>query len=145
MMYKEKVDGFLFWETCMLNWDSNIPYAVNLPSTQCGAIGSGDGIMWYKGVPSCRLNAIADGYEDHQYLTILSRQADALRKLAAGSSGNTKKQLLNAAGKSEKLCIVPGNIIADLTHYTSNPDVLLAQRRTVAQQIVKNNVLLNVQ
>lgn len=143
MMYKYKVGGFLYWNTDLLVQNTSLPYAEHLPSTDCGAIGSGDGILWYKSVPSCRLNCLAEGYEDHQYLTILSIQAARLKSLASKWNGAARAKLLRAATKSSRLCDIPASLIKDLAHYTSDPDLMLARRRTVANQIVSNRKLLN--
>jgi hypothetical protein len=144
MMYKYGVEGFLFWEFNILIWRPETLYAVNMPSTDCGTIGSGDGILWYKNMPSCRLNALADGFEDHQYLSILSRQADQVEKLVDSAKGDQKLNLTDLVKASRQLCELPRTIVEDLTHYAQTPDLMAEHRRKVAEQIVANQAVLGV-
>ena len=142
MAYKYEVEGLLFWTFDLLRWSPKTPFLINLPNTECGAIGSGDGMLWYMNIPSVRLAAFADGYEDHQYLSICSQQAKILSELSKSAEGQQKEELVALAAASRGLSQVPEAVVTDLTHYCRVGDALLNHRREMARQIVANNQAL---
>ena len=142
MMFKNNVDGYLFWTFSLLTWHPEVPYQVQLPNTDCGVLaGSGDGMLWYRGIPSLRLHNLADGYEDHQYLSLLSGQVQQLQN----QSGSNRTESQRAIQASQELIAIPDEIITDLTDYATIPEPVLEHRRRIAQQIIANQDLQYMQ
>ena len=140
MMFQNNVDGFLFWTFSRLTFMQDVPFRVQMPSTDCGALaGSGDGMLWYRGMPSLRLHNLADGYEDHQYLSLLRRQVEQLENRIASADDDQRAGLEELIDVSKDLLEIPGDVVESQTSYAVVPGPLLEHRRRVAKQIVANS------
>ena len=139
MMFQNNVDGYLFWTFSRLTFLNDVPFRVQLPDTDCGALaGSGDGMLWYRGMPSFRLHNLADGYEDHQYLSLLRRQVAQLEDRMASANDEQRAVSQELTDASRNLLEIPRDVIDSLTSYAVVPGPVLEHRRRVAQQIVAN-------
>lgn len=93
---------------------------------------NGDGLLIYPGrnqtpLPSLRLEVIRDGIEDYDLLSLLRD----LREEALQSPARHKyRGLIARAG--ELLAVRPA-VVRDLTHYTSDPTVILREREAAAK------------
>jgi hypothetical protein len=102
---------------------------------------NGDGLLIYPGpnctpLPSLRLEVVRDGIEDYELLVLLETLARELKaKDKSGKYGFIVDEAMH-------LTNVSTNVVADLTHFTSEPDVILAQRSRVAGQALRIRRLL---
>ncbi len=81
----------------------------------------------YTGDPisSTRWEALRDGMEDYEYFNMLKNLiAEKSSKMPAGTKA-----------KAEKLLIVPEAISKDLTHFTTDPRLMLEHRNKIARMI----------
>ena len=139
MMFQNNVDGYLFWTFDLLTWKPDAPFRVRLPNTDCGALaGSGDGMLWYRGLPSLRLHNLADGYEDHQYLSRLRQQVGQMKDRMASATDSRRAELQELVRASQHLLEIPRDVINDLTSYAVVAEPVLQHRRRVARQILVN-------
>ncbi|MBM3497045.1 MAG: DUF4091 domain-containing protein [Armatimonadetes bacterium] len=99
-------------------------------------MGNGDGTLCYWGpemtlYPSIRLNVIRDGLEDYEYLALLKRLADDAEQ--AGRA-------LEAVARARELLGIDERVLKRTDGspnftYTTDPEALLAARRTIAEAI----------
>ncbi len=158
--YKYHVTGFLYYEIAM--WRTNLLSGPSSDPTQIPpedeavrrAIGegkrwpdvpwntftfanfNGDGLLIYPGpgqtpLPSMRLEVIRDGIEDYDLLTVL---AEWRQKVMTGPKREAYRALI---GKASELLAVRPKVVRDMTHFTSKPDAILAERNEVAGTILK--------
>jgi Glycoside hydrolase 123, catalytic domain len=77
-------------------------------------------------INSIRWEALRDGMEDYEYFWLLNEETGrAAHRPGAADLIQTARQLL----------VVPANISKDLTHFTSDPRLLLAHRDRMARMI----------
>jgi hypothetical protein len=158
--FKYRVDGFFYYEVAM--WASNMltqdigdPSIVihedpkvlaamregrRWPDVPWNSFTfsryNGDGLLIYPGpnetpLPSLRLEIIRDGIEDYELLAILRDLALRLRKL------DETREFAFLVNEAMRLAAVEPEIVADLTHFTDDPEVIASQRRRVAGQIIR--------
>lgn len=121
---KYQVDGLLYWAT---NWWGGTPdpYEDMATVKEINPDLYGDGSLLYPGkkvghkgpISSLRLEMIRDGFEDYEYLTLLER----------------------AMGRPmvEKFI---GEVVEDMTHFTKDPQKLLATRARIAEALLRRRV-----
>ena len=89
------------------------------PPSDPGVYGWGDGMLYYPDLgPSVRLEMIRDGIDDYEYFCILDRL--------------TKDQPDHPA---RKLLSIPEDIVQEVARYTTDPQLLRAYRRKLAEAI----------
>jgi len=97
---------------------------------------NGDGQLIYPGpeatpIPSLRLEVVRDGIEDYELLVLLEDYARLLKERdPAGKYAFLVNEAMQMANASTA-------VVEDLTHFTSSPEVILAQRAAVAHQAVR--------
>jgi len=138
--WKFHVTGFLYWGLNV--WRDNLegerrwPEAKWNPATwrnEAGKAHNGDGQLLYPG-PGCqplssiRLENLRDGIEDYEYFWLLSDAVARLKKADA-----VKHRSLIA--EAEKALAVDPAVTMDLTHFTSDPQVLRKARAELARLI----------
>ena len=79
-------------------------------------------------VNSIRWEMLREGIEDYEYFKLL--ESGIAKAKRAGKSAALIAQ-------AEKLLVVPESITTDLTHYTKDPQLLLARRSQIAEMIEK--------
>jgi hypothetical protein len=97
---------------------------------------NGDGQLIYPGpnqtpLPSLRLEVIRDGIEDYELLTVLETAAKTLQK---ADENQTYGHLID---ESMRLLNINPQVLRDLTHYTSDPGLVAAERERIARQIMR--------
>lgn len=132
---KYKPDGYLYY--AVDRWPLNKapitsgPYTDWNPQSIGGA--NGDGSVMCAGpdgpLATIRLENIRDGIEDDQYFWLLSED---IAKLKASSSPNAAAALKQAEAAED----IGPKVVADMTHFTKSPEVLLAKRKQVAEAIL---------
>jgi hypothetical protein len=158
--YKQGVQGFSYYETAM--WASNMltrdigdpalvihedPEALTamregkrwpqVPwNTFTFSRYNGDGQLIYPGpnqtpLPSLCLEVIRDGIEDYELLNLLEETARNLQK------ADTKQLYGHLVDESMRLLGVNPQVVRDLTHYTSDPGLIAAERERIARQIMR--------
>jgi len=139
--------GVLYW--CMCWWDGlptpgsdkgrkhfpDVPIRSKDHGTYKRFKTNGDGLLVYPGPnltpwSSVRLEVIRDGIEDYEYLALLSRLVARAKALPAG-----KRPPATLIRQADALCTVPKTISKTLTDYTKQPEVILAQRRRLADAL----------
>lgn len=151
------VRGILIWATLYWNspaafppprrqdpWADPMSYVSGYdfgPGT-IGYWGNGDGRFLYpprrdaKGpqepvmdapINSVRWEGLRDGMEDYEYFWLLEQQIQRLEKSGRGGGA--------LLGKARALLVVPRAVSEDLTHFTTDPRVMLAHRDAVARMI----------
>ncbi len=102
---------------------------------------NGDGLLIYPGrncspLPSLRLEIVRDGIEDYELLVLLETLARELKaKDTADKYGFIVDEAMHLTNVSTK-------VVGDLTHFTSDPDIILAQRNRAAGQALRIRRLL---
>ena len=96
---------------------------------------NGDGHLFYPGpdgspLPSIRLALIRDGIEDYEYHYLLRQR---LKSLVA--RGKRDSDILDLTDRASKLLNVPSGILQNLTEYTNDPEIIMQQRRRIAETI----------
>lgn len=86
--------------------------------------GSGKAIL-EPPVPSIRLEMLRDGIEDYEYLVLLKKCLEELRKKVPASEREPYDELLN----------VPDTITKSLTVFTFDPEPIEIRRKTIAQAL----------
>ena len=133
LSWKLGIDGFEYWSaTCWGKNDAPVTRVESRWIAKTFGQYNGDGCLLYPGpratvLSSIRLEALRDGFEDHEYLAVLRRLVGRAR--AAGRAGDE----LAAA---ERLLAVPDSICTRGLSYTSDPGDLLARRAAIARAIV---------
>jgi len=147
--WKYGVQGILIWDTDWWSspsqftdvpqnpWEDPMSYAYPAP----GAWGNGDGRFFYPPnrqdgnrteqdasgpVDSLRWEILGEGVQDWEYFNIL---AGLVRK--AESKGDRSPDLLHA----KELLTIPDSICRDMTHYTTDPQLLYRYRERIARVI----------
>ncbi len=127
MCWKFGAKGLLYW--CVNFWNGD-PWAnpANYTEDQ-----NGNGSLYYptdKGpVPSIRLEVLRDGFEDYEYLYHLRELIETAK--------TQKKSDAATLEEAERLAAVDASLVDSLRSYSKNPEVLLAQRKAIAQMIEK--------
>jgi len=154
MTAKYRPDGFLYY--AVNRWPVNDHPIRSGPRTDWNPASyknnNGDGSIMCAGpngpLATVRLENIRDGIEDYEYYHLL-------RRLLARRNGRVKKEsgggpfrsigrffgrlIMGGVRSSEKTGDagrVSEEVVAELTHYTRSPEVLLAERRRVAALIL---------
>lgn len=158
--YKQGVQGFSYYEIAM--WASNMltqdigdpalvihedPQALaalregkrwpQVPwNTFTFSRYNGDGQLIYPGpnqtpLPSLRLEVIRDGIEDYELLSLLETVARRLQKV------DEKQNYGHLIDESMRLLSINPQVVRDLTHYTSDPGLIAAERERIARQIMR--------
>ncbi len=126
-MYREQLDGFLFWGVNVwgrrgneapidLSKGPRLDWSICTGGTQWAAL-QGDGVLLYplpEGPMGCiRLDNIRDGFEDYEYLWALEQ----------------------ARGDSEAVRALTEPVTRSLTDYTYDPRVVLERRERIAEAL----------
>ncbi len=149
--WQRRIEGILIWETTWWTspqqftgdivqnpWEDPMAYVADVT----GVWGNGDGRFFYPPnrdpnrdrttefitgpIVSIRWEMLGDGIEDWEYFRILE---DAIRR--AQASGRKASELVRA----RSLLRVPPSITTDLTHFTTDPQLLFRHRDAVAREI----------
>jgi len=133
LSWKLNIGGFEYWSAT--SWGKNTKPVTAVESDwNAKAFGqyNGDGYLLYPGanaavLSSIRMEALRDGFEDHEYLAILRH---LVRE--AGASGPGGDVLTEA----ERLLAVPDSICRKDLSFTSDPSAILARRAAIARAIL---------
>jgi len=143
LSYKYNLDGVLYW--CInREWSTNYdikgqwpeknwkPYIINCFNQQ-RQYKNGMGNYVYPGkdgriLPSLRLENLRDGIEDYEYLTMLKKRVEELKKRQPESK---------IIAEAEKLLTVPPAVAKSVREYSADPEHLQQYRNAVAEMIVK--------
>ena len=143
--WKFGVTGLLYWGLAV--WNDNLQGEARWPEVpwnpatwrnEAGAAHTGDGQLLYPGqdllpLSSVRLENLRDGIEDYEYLWVLRDLTEKLKR--AGS--NTP-----LVSKAEETLAISDDLVADLTHFTQEPQKLRKARAQVAELIQKARKVL---
>lgn len=125
MCWKYQIKGLLYW--CVNFWDGD-PW--KNPAT-FRADQNGNGFLYYPGingpVGSIRLEALRDGLEDYEYLYRLKE----LTVQAEASDGADSALIAHA----RRLLSVDPQLVGSLREYAKDPDLLMENRRDIAETI----------
>ena len=113
---------------------------------QVGYWGNGDGRFLYpprsaqreqeaildEPINSLRWENLRDGMEDYEYFWLLQREVERARKIPAAA---------NDVREAEALLIVPKEISTDLTHFTTDPRLMMNHRDHMARMIERLQVI----
>lgn len=145
--WKFGVQGVLIWETAW--WTSDAQFKtpqdpwqdpMSYTSEGTGTWGNGDGRYFYppklkpastdevlcEPIPSMRWELLTEGIQDWEYLSLLKQKVESAR-----NNGKSESSL----AKARDLLTVPDSICKDLTHYTTDPQLLLRRRDAIAREI----------
>ena len=132
MSWKYGASGLLYW--CVDYWKTN-PWT-DPAGYQAGQ--NGNGSLYYPSaqgpVPSIRIEALRDGMEDYEYLSLL----DALIQ-SAEAHGGVDTAILERA---RNLVVVDPALVTSLRSYAQDADVLLTNRTAIAEMIEQLQALL---
>ncbi len=137
MAAKYKPDGFLYY--CLTYWPKNDEVITKWPFTNWTAQTydnyNGDGSLICVGpqkqlLATIRLANLRDGIEDYAYYKLLEYEVAKIQK----KKKPTKKQK-EWLKKAELLLIVPGDVVENLTNYTTDGDVLYDYRNKIGLMI----------
>lgn len=149
--WQRRIQGILIWETTWWTspqqftgdhvqnpWEDPMAYVADVS----GVWGNGDGRFFYPPnrhpntdretpymsgpVDSLRWEMLGEGIEDWEYFHLLSTLVNA------AESRGRKDALVQRA---RRLLTVPREITSDLTHFTTDPQLLYRHRRAVAEAI----------
>ncbi len=152
MPYKYKCDGFLHyglnrWEAPPegKNSGKHIPWPHLLqkgPLTNSDGRShnsyNGDGYLFYPGeagpVPSIRLKCTRDGLEDYEYLWMLSRAVEDVKRNKLQVNQDWLKQ-------AEAALVVDSSLVKTVTNYSREGKDLLDARRQVAKLLEEYNTI----
>ncbi|HJN18690.1 MAG TPA: DUF6067 family protein, partial [Armatimonadota bacterium] len=123
MTAKYEPGGFLYY--AVNRWPVNPTPCAGAPRTDWNPASyrnnNGDGSIMVAGpdgpMATLRLENIRDGIEDYEYYLLL-------------------RELIDERGAPEALGEVTKDVVADLTHFTYDPDVLSKERERVAREIL---------
>ena len=125
MAWKAGASGLLYWCVNFWNGDPRVNPASFQPDQ------NGNGFLFYPGpdgpVPSIRLEMLRDGIEDYEYLARLQELIEAA-KGRAGADASVIEQ-------AQRLVAIDPVLVESMRHYATDPEILLAQRRTIAAMI----------
>jgi len=124
MTARYRPGGFLYY--AVNRWPNNDRVISDGPRTDWDPASflnnNGDGSVMCAGpngpLATIRLENIRDGIEDYEYYMLLQK-------------------LINQTGTSQQIGTVADSVVTDLTHYTHDPKVVLAERERVARQILR--------
>lgn len=148
MQEKYGVTGSLYWATTYWRGKDRVlrnPWETAASISPSGGFwGNGDGILLY---PACRkpskkpclegpvlsqrIECLRDGLEDREYFWTLKQLLADCRNL------RRRRRLAPLLAEARRALIVPDNLAHSLTEYTKDPQILLAQRRRLAETIEK--------
>ncbi len=132
MCWKSGVTGLLYW--CVNFWEGD---PMKNPSS-FAKDQNGNGFLFYPGVEgpvsSIRLESLRDGMEDYEYLYLLQELVNAVR-----AKGRSNPSVENQA--YQYLMVEPA-LVESLRGYSKNPEILLNQRKEIAEMIEKLQALL---
>ncbi len=152
MSYKYEVDGFLYYlvnkwlvnhrvisRGPYTNWDpGSFVHGRNLYTAY------GDGSLLCAGpdgpISTIRLENIRDGFEDYDYIYKLYQLAETLR-----AQSNPSAEIQAFLEEAEALLTVPDAVVATVTRFTVEPEVLADYRTQVAETILKGKQLVAAQ
>lgn len=126
---QEKVKKGLRWP--QVPW---IPYfrSIVSPNASPSATNGGGNLMYpgpdWQPIPSTRLKNLRDGLQDYEYLVMLKKNLDLLRK-----AGSNNKELIARAEKALKV----NNVTTDAASYTKDAEVLDAAKAEIAGLIIE--------
>ena len=139
MTWKYGVTGFEYY--CYNIWERNYSAdpAKRYPNVKWNADGwsqgwptNGDGMLFYPGpISSLRFEAIRDGIEDWESCQVLRDCVEAVKNRKDASK---YRALID---KAEQLLPVDNAIVTDFTHYTFDPEQLLAEREELGDLIAE--------
>ncbi len=141
MTWKFGVTGFEYY--CYNIWDHNLPEdGRRWPEVPFSPWGwgntNGDGMLFYPGpdgpFSSVRFENLRDGIEDWESHYVLRDYADALRARVE-KHPDLRAQAEPLLKRAEQILAVPDQVCADFTHWTWDPDTLLAARRRLGDTI----------
>ncbi len=145
LSYKMNISGFEYWSATSFGKNKLPVDEVEEQDWKANTFGqyNGDGQLLYPGpdqtvLSSIRMEALRDGFEDHEYLIILR---DLVKK--AKEKGLKPEAIAGA----EKLTVVPDEVCQANAQqkqfkYASNPAVILDARAKIAEAIVAVDKLL---
>ena len=133
LSWKLRIGGFEYWSAT--SWGKNTAPVTAVESDwnpMTFGRYNGDGYLLYPGpkatiLSSIRMEALRDGFEDHEYLAILGRLVDRTK---AGGAASTQ------LAEAEKLLDLPDSICTSDLSFTSDPSAILARRAAIARAIV---------
>jgi len=139
MTWKYSVTGFEYY--CYNIWERNYSSdpAKRYPNVKWNADGwssgwptNGDGMLFYPGpISSLRFEAIRDGIEDWESHLVLR---DCIEAVKHRKDASKYRALID---KAERLLKVDDDIAADFTHYTMDPERLMAEREELGDLIAQ--------
>ena len=135
---KYNTDGFLYYQTT--KWPFNIIINQGPLTNHSGRSNyhsfNGDGMLFYPGIkgpmPSIRLKALRDGFEDYEYYTLLKNK---VRDAEAGKIRIEPTLLANA----KRLLKIKANVCKSLTKYDRKGNKVLAYRNQIGNLLSKIN------
>ncbi len=145
LSYKMNISGFEYWSATSFGKNKLPVDEVEEQDWKANTFGqyNGDGQLLYPGpdqtvLSSIRMEALRDGFEDHEYLIILR---DLVKK--AKEKGLKPEAIAGA----EKLTVVPDEVCQANAQqkqfkYANNPQVILNAREKIAEAIVAVDKLL---
>ncbi len=145
LSYKMNISGFEYWSATSFGKNKLPVDEVEEQDWKANTFGqyNGDGQLLYPGpdqtvLSSIRMEALRDGFEDHEYLIILR---DLVKK--AKEKGLKPEAIAGA----EKLTVVPDEVCQANAQqkqfkYASNPAVILDARAKIAEAIVAVDKLM---
>jgi hypothetical protein len=127
--YKQESDGFLYYQTT--KWDG-AQIVDKGPLTEHNSRGyqayNGNGLLLYPGkdgvMPTIRLKAIGDGFEDLEYWFLLRKLKESGKKLAS------EDQVI-----LDSLLQINLEVVVDFKHFDPAGDRLQAERRKAGEQL----------
>jgi hypothetical protein len=152
MSHKYEVDGFLYYFVNLWLVNHHVisrgPYTNWNPGSFVNEekfyTAYGDGSIFCAGpdgpISTIRLENIRDGFEDYDYIYKLNQIAETLRAQST-TSAETREFL----DEVDALLKVPDAVVATVTRFTIEPEVLAGYRTQVAEAIVKGKQLVDGQ
>jgi hypothetical protein len=141
LTWKFGVTGFEYY--CYNIWSHNLPQeGKRFPEIPLSPHGwgdtNGDGMLFYPGpeglLSSVRLENTRDGVEDWESHYVLRDYVEALRAKTAQDT-DLAAQAAPLLKQADALLAVPDAVCRDFTHWTWEPEVLLAARQTLGDTI----------
>jgi hypothetical protein len=152
MMQKYGVTGSLYWATTYYHGAKGVlrnPWTSGMSYSPVGCMwGNGDGMLLYPPVRepaktptikgpynSIRWEMLREGLEDREYFWLLEQAGALAEKKLETASPDDRRTLEQLIGEAREALNFPDSFIADLTHYTKDPQDLYAARAKIAEYI----------